>query len=266
MLSYEQFIDEVRSSRKAIPGLMGASEMHNDPHFRKWRNHLDKKLREIEDQGYRIPCDLASRRFGVYDARVTPSPGQDVLLDEYRRELSDTANELDVLVESYTKYGEPQPPMTKETRIGRTAWDFAAEALGSWTAIALVCFVCLVIPLFVHLQAEPGSEVSLFYGLIKYQKAKPIPPPPQEPKKPSPRELDELSLPEERTLEDSGERVPILDRALNVTTSYPDFHLGGYNIELVKLAARSPRGESLPLRVNRANQYIEVGRGIDSYV
>lgn len=62
---------------------------------------------------------------------------------------------------------------------GRTFWDVVATVMSSGRrtiAVILVLVVLLVVLLagmisFIHRSAEPGSDISLLYGLIRYKKA-----------------------------------------------------------------------------------------------
>ena len=148
--------------------------------------------------------------------------------------------------------------------VGRTPWDFATEAIRSPTAILLVVTVFLVVPLAVHHFAEPGSEINLFLGLIKYKKAT-APPEKVEAKQEPKTEIAKELIPANYILPEKVEQttdttVPILDGTINITVwgilqKEQGLILGGANFPLVRAAARTLNGNLLPVSA-------ESGRGL----
>jgi hypothetical protein len=148
--------------------------------------------------------------------------------------------------------GTPPHPIV----VGRTAWDFAAEAIRSRAAILMVTAIFIVMPIAIHFLAEPGSEVNLFLGLIKYKKAMP----PPEPAKPQPKEKAVEPVPSSYILPEKMEIgvdavVPILDGTINVVVfdnpSGPDFvRVGGANVHKIRAAGRTLNGNAVQLVAN----------------
>ena len=115
--------------------------------------------------------------------------------------------------------------------------------------------VLIAVPIAVHVAAEAGSDVTLYFGLVKYRKpastytiGKP----------PVPASAPILSAPEIRTL-DAGQLVPILDGALNLRVEQVNgawklahVKLGGANVKAIRVGARSPDGSSIPLQRERS--------------
>ncbi|CAD5374037.1 hypothetical protein RA210_U470008 [Rubrivivax sp. A210] len=157
---------------------------------------------------------------------------------------------------------KPQVPAVTQTAQvspnGRTAWDFATEAIRSRTAMLLVVLLTFVLPLTIHFVAEPGSEVSVF-NLIKYKKAaERVPPPDLTPVVPvavpasSPATLpNNFYLPTKIKVRDEA-ITPILDRAINVQakkeeTGKTTCRLGGANLPTLRAAIRQLNGNSAKL-------------------
>lgn len=137
---------------------------------------------------------------------------------------------------------------------GRTIWDvlYWLASSGARTAITLLALAVVLLALvgglvaFVHSVSEPGTDISLFGGLIQYKKArileKPAPPPPPQP--PS-ADTSAYLFPRDTQLR---EKTPIvvLDRTLSVTnTGYGYARLAGANMRNIRVAARGANGSSL---------------------
>lgn len=135
--------------------------------------------------------------------------------------------------------------MTDPQPYGRTAWDFAADAIKSKAMVFFVVAFLLVIALVVHMWAEQGTEVSLLGDIIKYQKAKSATPsvPLRAPATPPsivgyvlPKSVDLGSIPK-----------PILDGTLSVAAPSTSLQwplcLSGANLDIVSFAMRTPQGE-----------------------
>ncbi len=141
--------------------------------------------------------------------------------------------------------------MTDPQLYGRTAWDFATEAIKSKTMISLVIILGLLVPWIVHLQAEPGTEVSLFAGLIKYQKAKAVAPIVAEPVKLTPPNTKDYVLPQAKDFQ--ADPTPILDGTINLgMPSNPkdgSFYISGANVDIASFAIRTQQGDALKPRV-----------------
>jgi len=106
MITYKNFIDEIRRLAAEGKKLRNAGRMHEDPGFRKWRNELGSVLSQIVQVDYLLPCSVQAhnRRFG-YSTRITTTDEE--LMAAYRRDMDDTINELTVIVESFDRHGEP---------------------------------------------------------------------------------------------------------------------------------------------------------------
>jgi len=135
--------------------------------------------------------------------------------------------------------------MADKPETGRTLWDFASEALKSRAAIliaAVLFLFAVIIPILVHVIAEPGSEVVLYGGLVKYNKAK------QSDDRSAHVDVSHYYIPERATLT-TRQPIPILDRTINVALVNPlVVRVGGANIDIIKIAARTNAGDPITLR------------------
>jgi hypothetical protein len=136
--------------------------------------------------------------------------------------------------------------MTDSRSTGRTPWDFAADILRQGFIKWGLATLFFAIPAVVHILAEPGSEISLFLGLVKYQKAKLVISPVQ-PARPGVATTSDYALPSAKDFADSP--IPILDGTINLGVPHVAqdgaYFISGANIGQVALAARSPDGESI---------------------
>ena len=102
MITYEDFINELRKLVASGEKLYGVVERDLDPHFRQWRLEVTDLLSRINQAGYSVRCYIRNRSFGTHRNAT-----EEYLNDEYRIELQDTLNELSLLIKRYETYGEP---------------------------------------------------------------------------------------------------------------------------------------------------------------
>lgn len=102
MITYEDFINELRKLVTSGEKLYGAIERDLDPHFRQWRLEVTDLLSRIKQAGYSVRCYIRNRSFGTHRNAT-----DEYLNDEYRIDLRDTLNELSLLIKRYDTYGEP---------------------------------------------------------------------------------------------------------------------------------------------------------------
>jgi len=105
MITYVQFIDEIRQLVEDAKAIKSVTDMHMHPQFRKWRSHLDGVMSHAKQAGieFSAPIRVQARRFGKLRDRHT----QKECHENYCMEMADTINELEHLIESFDKYGEP---------------------------------------------------------------------------------------------------------------------------------------------------------------
>lgn len=107
MLTYNQFIDELRPLIEEGRGLAHLKRMHEDPAFRKWRYEVTDLIDRIEDATYAVNCSIRERRFDERGS-YTYNPAQNERLAAYDRDLQDTLVELETIVSRFDKFGEPK--------------------------------------------------------------------------------------------------------------------------------------------------------------
>jgi len=107
VFTYEQFVNEIRALLNEGKNLRGAQKRDQDPSFRKWRLKLQDNIRRIKDQGFEVNCKSKYRNYGASSDEYFGS-SSDALNSLYNRELEDTLNELNLIVENFDKYGPPK--------------------------------------------------------------------------------------------------------------------------------------------------------------
>ena len=100
MIAYKQFVKELPSLIEEAESLKPAARFDKDPQFRKWRHRVTELIKQIEDQGYLVNCNIKIRRFGP-DRQRSPREG-------YVGDLADTMIELETIVDHYNKFGAPK--------------------------------------------------------------------------------------------------------------------------------------------------------------
>jgi hypothetical protein len=149
--------------------------------------------------------------------------------------------------------------MTDQKSNGRTPWDLLSDLLTNRWLLVLVALALVLVATIVHLNAKPGSEVVLFWGLAKYQKPEQFtqekPPTPQEAtaddirgyflpenvpthslKSPVPGQIKSIYEPVQ---------IPILDKGIFVVANVFTITIGGPNVSLLSIAGRSEDGNPL---------------------
>lgn len=113
MITYAGFITEIRRLVAEAKHLRSSKEMHLDDHFRKWRNELEGVLSQIAQVGFLLPCTVRVevREFGYTSNERIPETER---LGWFQTEMDDTINELDLIIDSYQKHGEPPKADSKK--------------------------------------------------------------------------------------------------------------------------------------------------------
>jgi hypothetical protein len=144
MMTYKGFIDELRFLLSQIPELRISREMDKHPAFRKWRHTLQSEVEEVK-KDYELPGEMKSRSrnfagYGAGDFGPTPA------FASYQQEMDDTANEIEHIISSYEKRGEPKKKTKAESVTElkppekvTIAWlvKFVPVSLWVWAAVIL---------------------------------------------------------------------------------------------------------------------------------
>lgn len=120
-MTYQQFIEALRPLLVEAQGLFSLKELHENPRFRKWRHQVTDLIERIEAQGYTVNSSITTRYFdnpGTYS--YTPSDRD--RLFAYERDLQDTINELQTIVEGYEKFSDPKVPPQGSKEQKRLEW------------------------------------------------------------------------------------------------------------------------------------------------
>lgn len=104
-MNYSEFINELKPLLEEARTLFDEKDTHQNARFRKWRHQLTTTINIIENQGYWIDCDIESRIFQVASYGSVSEQEQ---IAQYNQELQDTINELEIIIQHFTKYGDPQ--------------------------------------------------------------------------------------------------------------------------------------------------------------
>ncbi len=110
-MEYKDFIIELKDLLKDTNELFDKKDLDEDDKFRKWRHKSTDLINNIESRGYSINCDIYNRRFNVFAPYATVRESE--RLKTYNRELQDTINEFETIIENYEKYGCPKEKRAK---------------------------------------------------------------------------------------------------------------------------------------------------------
>ncbi len=147
-MTYQQFIEALKPLLAEAQGrLFGLKELHEDPRFRKWRHQVTDLIERIEGQGYSVNCSIVSRYFDA-PGSYTYTPSDRDRLTAYERDLQDSINELQTIVERYENFGDPKKPQQErkeqkelecpEKMTLSWLWRHAHISLWWWLASVLV--------------------------------------------------------------------------------------------------------------------------------
>jgi len=107
MVTYSQFVDELRTLVDQARTLRDAREMHENPAFRKWRHEVTDLILLMEDAGYSINCSIVSRDFDERGS-YTYDPSSKERIAAFNRDLQDTVTELLTIISRFDKFGDPK--------------------------------------------------------------------------------------------------------------------------------------------------------------
>ena len=100
--TYEVFIDELRDLYAQGHKFPAREANAESVTFKRWKLHLIDLLDTIEDAGYEIRCGVRSRIFqAMYGGHSSGA---------FLRDLTDTLNEMDLVIQKFEKRGAPVLP------------------------------------------------------------------------------------------------------------------------------------------------------------
>jgi len=110
-MKYSDFIEEIKKSLDDANSLFNKEEIHFDSEFRKWREKITTAIETIEEQSYNINCNVRDR---IFDIASYEDISKKDKIKKYNLDLQDTVNEIETIIDYFSKYGDPK---FKETKI-----------------------------------------------------------------------------------------------------------------------------------------------------
>lgn len=120
-MTYEQFIGALRPLFSEAKMLFNLEERHENAKFRKWRHQTTDLFDRIEANGYTINSSIPSRNFDNFGT-YTDTPSASERMKAYNRDLQDTINEIQTVIDGYENFGDPKPRKSRETKIESLVW------------------------------------------------------------------------------------------------------------------------------------------------
>jgi len=146
--------------------LRNSRRMHEDERFRKWRNELHGLLSQIVQVDYLLPCAVreSARRYGSTNS---VSHTDDEIFKWYQTEIDDTINEMEFIIDSYKKHGEPpkggaSAAALEMPKVVTASWLFHHAPIGFWVKVGTVAVAIFGFGLFVGQSELYQKAVSLF--------------------------------------------------------------------------------------------------------
>ena len=152
MLTYAAFIDELRALVPRGKSLSGAVGFSDSQEFKRWRHETTYLLEAIHGNGYRVRCDIQIRKFNI---RATYEAVSDkAKRHRFETDLTDTLTELEVLISSFDKFGDPNQRKLPETPLASAkplvppdkvtlAWLWQHAPISLWITVAAAAVAIL---------------------------------------------------------------------------------------------------------------------------
>jgi hypothetical protein len=118
MLTYEDFINELRPLVVRGQALYDRPSRIKDPDFRRWNFEVIDLIDRTQSEKYAVNCSIASRSFASYGGSYTGSDKR--AIDAYNLDLKDTINELEILIQRCDVHGAPNPRTPKFAAVPTT--------------------------------------------------------------------------------------------------------------------------------------------------
>jgi len=118
MITYVNFINELRPLVVRGQALHDRPSRIKDPDFRRWKLEVTDLIDRIQSEKYAVNCSIATRSFASYGGSYTGSDKR--AIDAYNLGLKDTINELEILIERYDAHGAPNPRAPRSASVPTT--------------------------------------------------------------------------------------------------------------------------------------------------
>jgi hypothetical protein len=152
MLTYSAFIDELRALVPRGKALFGAAGLSDNEAFKRWRHEVTHLIEAIQRHGYHIKCDIQIRRFNIREYYQAVS--EKAKRQQFETDLTDTMTELEVLISSFEKFGDPnhRPPPALPSEPAKPlavpekvtlAWLWQHAPLTLWITVAAAALAIL---------------------------------------------------------------------------------------------------------------------------
>ena len=112
--NYENFISEISTLIDQAKNFSPSDRSYDSDAFRKWRHRTQDSIYRIEKLKYNINYNLTTRQFHIFGYGSYSKPQQD---NVFNRDLGDTINELELIVEQYKNYGTPNESKRATSKI-----------------------------------------------------------------------------------------------------------------------------------------------------
>ena len=165
-MTYEQFINELKSLLSRAKELFNAHELELNQDFKRWKKELSALLIAIEEKGYDVQCNVISRDFTLFIGYGSiPSDSQ--LAKEFNSDLQDTINEIEIIIDHYNKFGDPRGKIeTQSQSTQELKYPDKVSLAWLWNHMPIKLCVSGIIILFsVFLLGIGFGQTELYKGL-----------------------------------------------------------------------------------------------------
>lgn len=147
--------------------LFNLQNLHEEPHFRKWRHNVTDLIERVEDQGYEVNSSIENRYFDE-PGSYTYDPTRNDRISAFNRDLQDTINEFQTIVERFEKYGAPKTlaknAVEKEESLEwpqkiTLSWLFKHAPIGLWFKAGGIVLAVLILGITIG-QSQLYKELS----------------------------------------------------------------------------------------------------------
>jgi len=169
-MRYEDFVNELRPLLQEAAVLLNLQNLHEEPHFRKWRHNVTDLIERIEDQGYEINSSIQNRYFDE-PGSYTYDPTRKDRINAFNRDLQDTINEFETIIARFDKYGDPKEPPENAIETAEPlewpqkitlSWLFKHAPIGLWFKAGGILLAAIILGITIG-QSQLYKELSSKY-------------------------------------------------------------------------------------------------------
>ncbi len=158
---YSAFISELDRLINVAAAFNQADMHYESESFRKWRHETSDIIHKVERLGYSINCNLVARQFHIFSYSGTSSREQ---TKKFQRDLTDTINELNYIVDDYKKYGAPLNRL--ERKVENKSNETSSDLSSGWPDKVTLAWLWKHMPakIWIGLIAAFLGAISVGYG------------------------------------------------------------------------------------------------------